>query len=195
MDDRTLREWNGDLWEVLPESGYVPRQTENWVRYQDDEMRDRALVLTAQRDVQMRIDPAATSEQAWGEVYATTGHPRVYIREVPHAESTGNSNVAGPRGVYELLAWLGEGIEGRAQPGSMYRALIRPSARWYQEMLTAAQMDLAGIDREDESLRDSIRAMEDAVEYNQRAHAIASRSAEELGIVEMQRAIAAEGSA
>ncbi len=124
----------GDWWEVLPESTYIPRDTETWVRYQDDAMRAHAAALVA---------AGATEEDAWAATYAQAGHGRVFIREVPHAGSSGTSRSAGPRGVYELIAFNGAGNRRGLVRGAMVRALVRPSGRWFTEQVAAAEQGIA----------------------------------------------------
>lgn len=191
MTDELLRDSDGDLWEILPESGYRPKQGESWLRHQDEAMVEQALVLTAE-NTSRGIEAAVSGEQAWAQVYAEGGWPRVYIREVPHPDSTGHSKTMGPRGVYEMIAWSGPGMEG-VPPGAMIRALVRPAARWYYEQLTNSQIDLAALDHADPSLEEAIAGLERAIEYNKRAHQVASQADRELSISEMQAALAQEG--
>lgn len=184
----TLRDSDGDVWEVLPESGYVPQQAENWVRYQDEDMRSEA-VARAGALVANGTPSDEAAEAAWSALYAERGHPRVFVREVPHERSTGSSSTRGPRGVYEVIAWLGLGIPGAADPGAMHRALVRPSARWYSEQAAAAALSLAGIDGDDVGAEDAREELRRSYDYNMRAHKIALVATSELTVLEMQQRV------
>lgn len=181
----TLRDYLGDLWEVLPESGYVPRQDEDWARYQDEAMRTEADALVAERVMGGEVEDEA-AEHVWRNIMAARGFPRVYVREVPHEQSSGTSPDRGPRGVYEVLEWLGAG-GGMFVPGAMNRMLVRPSARWYAELIEAAEANLAGLPEDAD--RDAIEA---DIGHNKRALRIASLATGELWITDMNRRIRAE---
>lgn len=185
-----LRDSYGDTWEVLPESGHFPRQDENWIRHQTEEMRQQAAQRTAEREAAGQ-DMATASNEAWADLYAEIGAPRVYVREVPHPESTGDSYRSGPRGTYEVIAWLGLGIEGRFEPGGMTRALVRPSARWYAEQQASAEQGLAETPDDDENA-EARENFERAIEFNRRALRIASMHTRDLSVAEMDQALAQE---
>lgn len=202
MDNPLLRDYIGDLWEVLPESGYVPRQDENWMRVQTDEMREAAmgLTMTAVQDGATESDAAAA---VWAQIYRDTGHPRVYVREVPHEHSSGQSWTRGPMGVYELIGWAGLGIGDIVGPGGMYKALVRPSARAYQELAEAAERDLEAqqavhetaeiVGDEDAGRTERIEQLYRQMDYNRRAAAVALQADHELWCDEMTHRLAQEG--
>lgn len=202
MDNPVLRDYIGDLWEVLPESGYVPRQDENWMREQTDEMREAAegLTMAAVREGATEADASAA---VWAQIYRDSGHPRVYVREVPHEHSSGQSWTRGPMGVYELIGWVGLGLGDIVRPGGMYKALVRPSARAYQELAEAAERDLEAqqavretaelVGDDNGAHAERIEQLRQQRDYNRRAAAVALRADHELWCDEMTHALAQEG--
>jgi len=180
---------DGDHWEVLPESGYFPRQEENWVRYQDEAMRDKAEARIGARVV-LGGNPDVVADEEWSAVYRESGHPRVWVREVPHPGSSGDSWKRGGRGVSEVIGWFGAGAPPMFVAGGMQRALVRPSARWYEDMAAAARTDLANLGDGPE-LDESRAALRALITYNERAATIASQHARELTLLEMQAAVVA----
>lgn len=105
-------------------------------------------------------------------------------------------------GVYEVLGWAGLGVGDMIPVGGMYRALVRPSARAYQELAEAAERDLAAqeavhgaaelVGDEDEAHAERVEQLRHQRDYNRRAAAVALRADRELWCLEMTHVLAQE---
>lgn len=133
-----LVDYIGDWWEVLQtsryNSTYVPKQDELWVRPQTQEMREEA---------DSRIKDGEDSQEVWNDIYLSGNHARVWVREVPHFESSGAAAVRGPRGVYEVMGWDGAGAADGNQAGAMARLFVSPYGRWFEESRETKLIDRA----------------------------------------------------